>query len=151
MKIENIRVKILKDTPFHFKGEELKLIDFRAVYNWICTSSTTNEQLVNYIKSEYKTIWSTSKPPDNRRYQLHIGEWFEIIELQDLEPLQCIIEDVYYTKGFDGMYHMWTSPSAFKLNNSIGKITIPEMRKLIEDSKFKQEIVYYTNDINKKL
>ena len=46
MKIENIRIEILKDTPFDKKGTVLKLIDFRAKYGWICTTTTTNEEAV---------------------------------------------------------------------------------------------------------
>ena len=74
-----------------------------------------------------------------------------MINKLNLEPLQCIVEDVYYTKELDGLYHMWTSPSAYKLNQSIGMITIPQMRKLISESKHIKEILYCTNDVNKKL
>lgn len=92
MKIENIRIEILKDTPFDKKGAILKLIDFRAKYGWICTSSTTNEELVRYLKIEHKSLWGTSKPPEGREYQLYIGDWFKVIELENLEPLQFIYE-----------------------------------------------------------
>lgn len=49
------------------------------------------------------------------------------------------------------MYHMWTSPSAFKLNQSIGMISMPEMRKRISDATFAKNILYCTNDAGKKL
>lgn len=156
MKIENIRIEILKDTPFDKKGAILKLIDFRAKYGWICTNSTTNEELVRYLKTEHITLWSTSKPPEGREYQLYIGEWFKVIELEDLEPLQFIYEGAYYTKGFDGMYHCWRSPEHFSLSfcgneQPIAKITISEVRKMIEQARYKQHILYCTNNVNKKL
>ena len=36
MKVDNIRIKILKDTPFNLAGDMLKLADFRQIYNYIC-------------------------------------------------------------------------------------------------------------------
>lgn len=156
MKIENIRIEVLKDTPFDKKGTILKLLDFRAKYGWICTTSTTNEELIKYLKTEHKTLWSTSKPPEGKGYQLYIGEWFKVIELEDLEPLQFIYEGAYYTKGFDGMYHCWRSPEHFSLSfcgneQPIAKITISEVKKMIEQARFKQHILYCTNNVNKKL
>jgi len=44
----NKEIKILKDTPFHKAGTQLSIIDFRAAYGWICTNSTTNEELIKY-------------------------------------------------------------------------------------------------------
>ncbi len=156
MKLENIRIEILKDTPFDKKGTILKLLDFRVKYGWICTTSTTNEELIKYLKTEHKTLWSTSKPPEGKEYQLYIGEWFKVIELEDLEPLQFIYEGAYYTKGFDGMYHCWRSPEHFSLSfcgneQPIAKITISEVRKMIEQARFKQHILYCTNNVYKKL
>lgn len=156
MKIENIRIEILKDTPFDKKGTILKLLDFRVKYGWICTTSTTNEELIKYLKTEHKTLWSTSKPPEGKEYQLYIGEWFKVIELEDLEPLQFIYEGAYYTKGFDGMYHCWRSPEHFSLSfcgneQPIAKITISGVRTMIEQARFKQHILYCTNNVNKKL
>lgn len=151
MKIENIRIKILKDTPFNLAGDMLKLADFRQIYNYICTNSTSNEELVKYIKDwkSYPTLKQTTK--------YCINEWFEIVELEDLEPLQFIYEGAYYTKGFDGMYHCWRSPEHFSLSftNSnevpLNKIHISEARKLIETAKFKKQILYCTNNVNKQL
>lgn len=156
MKIENIRIEILKTTPFDKKGTILKLLDFRVKYGWICTTSTTNEELIKYLKTEHKTLWSTSKPPEGKEYQLYIGEWFKVIGLEDLEPLQFIYEGTYYTKGFDGMYHCWRSPEHFSLSfcgneQPIAKKTISEVRKMIEQARFKQHILYCTNNVNKKL
>ena len=151
MKIENIRVKILKDTPFNLAGDMLKLADFRQIYNYICTNSTSNEELVKYIKD-----WK-SYPALKQTTKYCINEWFEIVELEDLEPLQFIYEGAYYTKGFDGMYHCWRSPEHFSLSftNSnevpLNKIHISEARKLIETAKFKKQILYCTNNVNKQL
>jgi len=159
MKIENIRIEILKDTPFDKKGAILKLIDFRAKYGWICTSSTTNEELVRYLKIEHKSLWSTSKPPEGREYQLYIGDWFKVIELENLEPLCFVHEDLWYVKELDGMYHAFISPMFYAnyLDNKkhesceVKRITISEARKLIEQAKFKSNILYCTNNVNKKL
>lgn len=152
----NKLIKIIKDTPFHKAGTELSIIDFRAAYGWICTPTTTNEELIKYIETGHKNLWSTSKPPANREYQLYIGDWFKVIELEDLEPLRFIYEGAYYTKGFDGMYHCWRSPEHFSLSfcgneQPIAKITISEVRKMIEQARFKQHILYCTNNVNKKL
>lgn len=151
MKIENIRIKILKDTPFNLAGDMLKLADFRQIYNYICTNSTSNEELVKYIKD-----WK-SYPALKQTTKYCINEWFEVIELEDLEPLQFIYEGAYYTKGFDGMYHCWRSPEHFSLSftNSnempLNKIHISEARRLIETAKFKKQILYCTNNVNKQL
>jgi len=151
MKIENIRIKILKDTPFNLAGDVLKLADFRQIYNYICTNSTSNEELVKYIKDfkSYPVLKQTTK--------YCINEWFEVIELEDLEPLQFIYEGAYYTKGFDGMYHCWRSPEHFSLSFSnsnempLNKIFISEAKRLIETAKFKKQILYCTNNVNKQL
>lgn len=95
MKIENIRIKILKDTPFNLAGEVLKLADFRQIYNYICTNSTSNEELVKYIKD-----WK-SYPALKQTTKYCINEWFEVIELEEL-PLEFIHEGIYYTKDMDG-------------------------------------------------
>jgi len=155
----NKLIKILKDTPFHKAGTELSIIDFRAAYGWICTSTTTNEELIKYIETEHKNIWSTSKPPANREYQLYIRDWFQVIEKFELEPLVFVYEDLWYVKDFDGMYVVFVSPMFYKEYLEHGKtasacvkrITIPEARELISKSKYKKHIMYCTNDINKKM
>ena len=150
MNIKNIRNNNLKDTRFNIAGDILTLVDFRQIYNYICASSTSNEELVKYIKD-----WK-SYPALKQTTKYCINEWFEVIELEDLEPLQFIYEDLFYTKGFDGMYHGWTSAEAFALSFStdhkpVKKIHIQEARNLIESTKFKKQILYCTNNVNKKL
>jgi len=155
----NKLIKILKDTPFHRAGEELNIIDFRAAYGWVCTPSTTNEDFIKYIETGHKTIWATSKPPTNREYQLHIGEWFKVIEKFEEEPLCFVHEDLWYVKELGGMYAVFVSPMFHKeyidrnRNQSacVKKIHIQEARKLISESKFKKTILYCTNDVNKKM
>lgn len=152
MKIENIRIKILKDTPFNLAGDFLKLEDFRQVYNYICTNSATNEELVKYIKD-----WK-SHPALKQNIKCCINEWFEVIELEDLEPLAFIYEGVYYTKEMDGFYHSWANPQQRHLfmkgdetQSPISKEYISTIRIMIESAKYKQEIPYYTNSVNNKL
>ncbi len=155
----NKLIKIIKDTPFHKAGTELSIIDFRAAYGWICTPTTTNEELIKYIETGHKNIWSTSKPPANREYQLYIGDWFQVIEKFETEPLVFVHEDLWYVKDFDGMYSVFVSPMFFKeylehnktTSACVKKITIPEARELINKSKYKKSILYCTNDVNKKL
>lgn len=155
----NKLIKIIKDTPFHKAGAELSIIDFRAAYGWICTSTTTNEELIKYIETEHKNVWSTSKSPIDREYQSYIGNWFQVIEKFETEPLVFVHEDLWYVKDFDGMYSVFVSPMFYKEYLEHGKttsarvksITIPEARELINKSKYKKSILYCTNDVNKKL
>lgn len=155
----NKLIKIIKDTPFHKAGTELSIIDFRAAYGWICTPTTTNEELIKYIETAHKNVWSTSKLLANREYQLYIGDWFQVIEKFETEPLVFVHEDLWYVKELDGMYHAFISPMFYAnyLDNKkhesceVKRITISEARKLIEQAKFKSNILYCTNNVNKKL
>jgi hypothetical protein len=152
MKIENIRIKILKDTPFNIAGDILKLTNFRYIYNYICADSITNEELVKYIKDwkSYPVLKQTTK--------YCINEWFEVIELEDLEPPTFIYEGLYYTKEMDGFYHVWANPqqrnlfmNGDKAQKPIAMECISTIRSIVERAKYKQEIPYYTNSINNKL
>lgn len=152
MKIENVRVKILKDTPFNLAGDTLKLTDFRQIYNYICTSNTTNEELVKYIRD-----WK-SFPVLKQTTKYCINEWFEVIELEDLEPIAFIYEGLYYTKEMDGLYHSWANPQQRNLyikgdksQCPISKEFVSTIRYMIENCKYKQNIPYYTNSIDNKL
>jgi len=145
-------IKILKDTPFHKAGIELSIIDFRMAYGWICTASTTNDELIKYIETEWKL--NQLNP-----YQKEIGDWFQVVNKLDLEPLVFVHEDLWYVKEFDGMYHAFVSPIFYKYfvegkkhhSYSVKTITIPEARRLISEAKYTKEILYCTNDVNKKL
>jgi len=148
----NKLIKILKDTPFHKSGTELSIPDFRAAYGWICTNTTTNEELVKYIESEWK--FNQTKP-----YQKAIGEWFQVIEKFEEEPLCFVHEDLWYVKDFDGMYTAFVSP-IFKENwmdckkhdsFCAKKITISEARRLIRESKYKNTVLVCTNYVNKQM
>lgn len=66
-------IKILKDTPFDVAGTELSIVNFRAKYGWICTSTTTNEELIKYLKEEWKL-------QQVQPYQKQIGDWFQVLE-----------------------------------------------------------------------
>lgn len=148
-------IKILKTTPFDVEGTILSIRDFRAKYGWICTTSTTNEELVKYIK-EWKNYRKL------KYYQEHVGEWFEIIEEIEL-PLCFIYEDIFYSKEFDGVYYEWTSPSHYELWKSstreenredhkwIKSFSISDVRNLIKNAKFTQEILHIGNNMNKKM
>lgn len=152
--MDNYRIKILKDTPFHRERTILSLVDFRAAYGWICTPSTTTEQLIKYLQTEWKLVEN-----QHRSYQKFIGEWFEVIEVFEEEPLVFVHEDLWYVKEFDGMYHAFPSPVFYKdyIKGNRSSLTafkivsIQEARSLIREAKFKKNILYCTNDVNKKL
>ena len=144
------KIKILKDTPFNLAEDILGIKEFRLKYNYICTNDVSDKDLIHYIK-DYK-----SYPQLKQTQKYCISEWFQVVESIDLEPLTFIHEDLFYTKGFDGMYHGWTSAEAFSLSFStdhkpVKKISIPEARKLISEAKYRKEIMYCTNNVNKKL
>ena len=151
--MDNYRIKILKDTPFHKEHTILSLLDFRAAYGWMFTSSTTNDQIVKY----FQTKEGLSIHP--REYQKQIHNWFDIIEVFEEEPLVFVHEDLWYVKEFDGMYAVFINPMMYKeyieykrtQSACIKKIHIQEARTLIKEAKFKKNILYCTNDINKKL
>jgi len=150
----NKLIKILKDTPFHRAGTELSIIDFRAAYGWICTNSTTNEELIKYLDTEWKL-----QNKQHHEFQKQIGDWFQVIEKFELEPLVFVHEDLWYVKDFDGMYAVFVSPMFYKEYLEHGKtasacvkrISILEARELISKSKYKKHIMYCTNDVNKKM
>lgn len=138
-------IKVLRETPFHKVSQILSIKDFKLAYGgWITTSNTTDSELIDYIETEWKLNQKSS-------FKSGIGCWFQVIDSFNDEPLQCIVEDVYYTKEVNGMYHMWTSPSAYELKQSIGMITIAEMKNRIAKSSFKITILYCTNAVNKQL
>ena len=144
-------IKILKDTPFHSAGTELNIQDFRAAYGWICTNSTTNDQLIKYLEVEWK--FNQVKP-----YQKDIGDWFQVVEKFEEEPLCFVHEDLWYVKDFDGMYTAFVSPMFkekwvdVKKHESacVKRITIPEARRLIQESKYKNTVLVCTNYVNKQ-
>lgn len=156
--MENIRIEILQDTPFDKKGTQLKIVDFRCKYGWICTNTTTNEELIKYLQIEWKLASNQI-----REYQKQIGEWFKVVELENLEPLSFIYEGVYFVKDFDGVYRGYSNPDQYELRETyaarginnvvvpVKLLTIQEVRKLIETTKYKQNILYCTNSVNKKL
>lgn len=65
------KIKILKDTPFDKKGTLLSIADFRLKYSYVCTKSTSDDDLVTYLRKEREL------------YQLKgglevIGQWFSV-------------------------------------------------------------------------
>jgi hypothetical protein len=67
-------------------------------------------------------------------------------------PLFFIHEGIYYTKEFDGFYYSWKSlTDYFNKKNFLNKLQIREVRILLEESRFKQTICYYTNSADKRL
>ena len=148
----NKLIKILKDTPFHKAGVELSIIDFRSAYGWVCTSATTNEQLIKYLETE----WMLNQPLP---YQKEISDWFQVIEKFEEEPLCFVHEDLWYVKDFDGMYTAFVSPMFkekwidVKKHDSacVKRITISEARRLIQESKYKNTVLVCTNYVNKQM
>jgi hypothetical protein len=147
-----IKIKILKDTPFNLTGDILGIKEFRLKYNYICTSDVSDLDLIAYIK-DYK-----SYPQLRQTTKYCISDWFQVIETIDLEPLVFVHEDLWYIKEMDGMYHVFVSPMFYAEQkksggtaNEVKRVHISEVRKLISDAKFRQNIMYCTNNVNKKL
>lgn len=150
----NKLIKILKDTPFHKANTELPIAHFRAIYGYICSNKTTDEELIRYLEKEWQC-----RNKQSLDFQNQIGDWFQVIEKFELEPLVFVHEDLWYVKDFDGMYAVFVSPMFYKeylehnktASACVKRITIPEARKLISESKYKKQIMYCTNDVNKKM
>ena len=143
------RIKILKETPFDRVGTELDISSFRSKYGWICTTSTTNDQLIVYLQD-----WSKYPKTNNT---INVSEWFEVVQY-DTEslPNDFIIEGMLYTKEFDGMFHLRIpGTSRFKCDGTrqdgIQRISIREAEILLNEAKFKKHILWCTNDVNKKV
>jgi hypothetical protein len=112
-----IKIRILNDTPFDLANTELSLIDFRAKYNWICTSSTTDEELLHYLQ-EWEKFPKTVNTID-------VGYWFKVIvNYNDEMPLEFIFEGIFYSKQMDGNFHQFTLGSEIKPENSFGCVSI---------------------------
>ena len=67
------KIKILKDTPFDKKDDVLSIIDFRAKYGWIVTNTTSDKELMIYLKE-----WQTLPKTQNT---INVGEWFQVIDV----------------------------------------------------------------------
>ena len=146
------KIKILKDTPFNLVGDILGIKEFRLKYNYICTNDVSDKDLIHYIKdfASYQDLKQTPK--------FNISEWFQVVESIDLEPLAFVHEDLWYIKEMDGMYHVFVSPMFYGDQiknggsiNEVKRISIPEARKLIFETKYRKQIMYCTNNVNKKL
>ena len=137
------KIKILKDTPFNLAEEILGIREFRLKYDYICTKDISNESLIHYIKdyASYPQLKQTSK--------YNISEWFQIVETIDLEPLEFIHEGLLYVKQMDGYWHKFLLGSEIKPENSLGKEHV--VQNMIKDSKYRKNIIYCTNNVNKKL
>ena len=98
-----IKVKILKDTPFNLAGDILGIKEFRLKYNYICLNEVSDQDLIHYIKdyASYPQLKQTSK--------YNISEWFQVIEEIDLEPLEFMHEGIIYSKQIDGYWHKFLS------------------------------------------
>jgi hypothetical protein len=146
------RIKILKDTPFNLAGDILELKEFRLKYNYICLNQVSDEDLIRYIK-DY-----ASYPQIKQMSKYNVSEWFQVVEEVDLEPLAFVHEDLWYIKMMDGWYHVFVSPMFYAEQiknggtaNEIKRVCVAEVRKLITKAKFRKNIMYCTNNVNKKL
>ena len=146
------KVKILKTTPFDVAGTELTLSEFRLKYGYICSNGVTDTQLIEYLKS-YR-----SHPVLKQQADDCVTDWFLLLEIENLEPLHFIYEGMYYTKEFDGFYHVWGSPQQYNLfkqgdknQRSVATLNIATVREMLTAAKYKQIIPYYTNSVHNKL
>jgi len=144
------KIKILKDTPFNKEGDIIDVKEFREKYTYICTRSTSDEDLLKYLLREHS------------HYVLHphekaMGQWFTTTEeaeefTESNLPLSFIYEGLYYTKEMDGLFHIWTNPAQRALReDAIYKILPKQVEQILKNAQYKQEILYCTNYVNKKL
>jgi hypothetical protein len=135
------KIKILKDTPFDRANTELTIKDFRLKYNYICTNDTTDEQLIAFLKNEYKY------------HSNHlIDYYFQVIEMFELIlPLCFVYEDLWYVKEIDGTYHVYTTPITKEINTFVNIISQPEARQIISNSKYKNNVLVCTNFVNRQM
>ena len=150
--MSDVKIKILKDTPFSVAGEVIGIKEFRLKYDYICTKDVSDLDLVHYIK-DYE-----SYPALKQTIKYCISDWFQIVEIVDLEPLVFIHEDLWYVKEMDGMYHVFVSPMFYAEQiknggaaNEVKRVSIPEARKLISEAKFRKNVMYCTSNVNKKM
>jgi hypothetical protein len=140
------KIKILKDTPFHKKGDEIKVKEFRRFYTAVCSNNTDDDELLAFLTRERSNYIL-------KKEDCTLGEWFQVnSEPEVFPPLAFIHEDMYYTKELDGMYHGWTSPSEKALGTNCKRtMSIGTAEHMIRSAQYKQEILYCTNNVNKKL
>ena len=140
----DIRIKVLKDTPFDRAGIDLSLSEFRSKYDWICTKSTSDEALIHYIQE-----WEKFPVTHNT---INVGEWFKMVDYNGEDmPLYFIHEGILYSKEMDGMFHKFIVGNELKPENSIGCCSIYDARCLLSSAKYKKYVTYATNSVNKKL
>lgn len=74
------------------------------------------------------------------------------MDINDHPPLEIIYEGILYRKEFDGNYHKFNvGAELYARKNSIGMISIREVREILQSVKFSKPILYCTNDVNKKI
>lgn len=128
-----IKIKVLKDTPFDKAGDELTISDFRLKYDYVCSKSVTNDELIKYLNT-------SPYPP-------RISEFFVVIEY----PLDFIYEGFVYRKELDGFYHKFPASVPFIPENSLDILTCTEAHQIIKNAKFRKKCLYLSNNANKKL
>jgi hypothetical protein len=137
-------IKILLKTPFDTVGNIVSISEFREKYGHVCTKNTTDEELFSYLEREFLLAQKT--PELNV-----IGHWFQVIEIKPKEPpLFFIYNDLYYSKEMDGLYHVFQSPTHYKDGQRLYRISISEALELIHKAKYMRNVLYCTDDVNKK-
>lgn len=132
-----MEIQILKNTPFHIRGKILSIKDFRTFYGeGLCIKSTTDQDLYEYIKID-KTY----------------HEWFKpyVRSIEDYMPLSVIIEGILYIKQMDGMYHKFLAGSPIDPAYSIGKVYTTEVKRKMENCRYRNSIWVCTNNVNRKV
>lgn len=77
------KVKILDHTPFNKEGDVLTIDEFRKIYGHICSSSTSNMEVIEYLKNERSCYLNDIIGLANRNekpLRSYTGYWFEVIE-----------------------------------------------------------------------
>jgi hypothetical protein len=54
--MKDIKIKVIKDTPFHDENDIITTLDFRIYYSSISVKFPMNKDLIDYLNSKPKKI-----------------------------------------------------------------------------------------------
>lgn len=135
-----MNIKILKDTPFDKAGASIPISEFRLKYNYICSIDTTDEELINCLRSAQQGY-----PIGN------MAAFFEVDDAGAKVPIEFIFNGLVYIKLLDGLYHIFMPGAPLNGDYSIRCITIHDAEKIFSRAKHRKLVWYCTDNIVRKL
>ena len=99
----DLKIKILKNTPFDREGNVISFDNFKQKYSYI-SSGCTDKELVRYLLKE-RTLYLdlNDKSPGN-----HTGSYFEVQLYVDLLPNRFMYEDELYIRQADDSFYTYS-------------------------------------------